>query len=150
MEIFSALLVLCAGNSPVNGEFRSQRPETRALMFSLICAWINGWANNREAGDFRRHRAFYGVTVMQYPYGMSAAESLEIKLTALYWHRALDKGQAKQHRFSLHIFFLNLPSHIDTSIVPTRVPSTYKTSDMLWCTKLDAFPDSGDPRIDVD
>ena len=23
---------------------------------SLICAWINGWVNNREAGDLRRHR----------------------------------------------------------------------------------------------
>ena len=24
-------------------------------MFSLICAWINGWVNNGEAGDLRRH-----------------------------------------------------------------------------------------------
>ena len=30
----------------------------RALMFSLICAWINGWVNNREAGDLRRHRSY--------------------------------------------------------------------------------------------
>ena len=35
-----------------------------ALMFSLICVWINGWVNNREAGDLRRHRAHYEVTVM--------------------------------------------------------------------------------------
>ena len=36
-----------------------------ALMFSLICAWTNGWSNNRDAGgDFRRHRAHYDVTVM--------------------------------------------------------------------------------------
>ena len=33
-------------------------------MFSLICAWINGWVNNREACDLRRHRAHYGVTVI--------------------------------------------------------------------------------------
>ena len=33
-------------------------------MFSLICAWINGWVNNREAGDLRRHRAHYDVVVM--------------------------------------------------------------------------------------
>ena len=26
-------------------------------MSSLICAWINGWANNWDAGDLRRHRA---------------------------------------------------------------------------------------------
>ena len=35
-----------------------------ALMFSLICAWINGWVNNREVGVFRRHRAHCDVTVM--------------------------------------------------------------------------------------
>ena len=35
-----------------------------ALMFSLICAWINRWVNNREAGDLRRHRAHYHVIVM--------------------------------------------------------------------------------------
>ena len=35
-----------------------------ALMFPLICAWINGSANNREAGDLRRHRAHYDVTVI--------------------------------------------------------------------------------------
>ena len=35
-----------------------------ALMFSLICAWINGWVNNRESGDLRRYRAHYDVTVM--------------------------------------------------------------------------------------
>ena len=31
METFSALLVLCAGNSPVTGEFPSQRPVTRSF-----------------------------------------------------------------------------------------------------------------------
>ena len=31
MEAFSALLVLCAGNSPITGEFPSQRPVTRTF-----------------------------------------------------------------------------------------------------------------------
>ena len=31
MEIFSALLAICAGNSPVTGEFPSQRPVTRSF-----------------------------------------------------------------------------------------------------------------------
>ena len=64
METFSALLAICAGNSPVTGEFTAQRPVTRALMLSLIWAWINGWVNNREAGDLRRHRAHYDVIIM--------------------------------------------------------------------------------------
>ena len=51
----SAFLVLCAGNSPVIGEFQSKGQWRGALMFSLICASINGWVNNREAGDMRRH-----------------------------------------------------------------------------------------------
>ena len=45
-------------NYPHKGQWRV------ALMFSLICVWINGWVNNREAGDLRRYRAHYDVTVM--------------------------------------------------------------------------------------
>ena len=33
-------------------------------MFFVICAWTNGWVNNREAGDLRHHRAHYDVSVM--------------------------------------------------------------------------------------
>ena len=35
-----------------------------ALMFSLICAWINDGVNNRGAGDLRRHHSHYDVIVM--------------------------------------------------------------------------------------
>ena len=35
-------------------------------MFTLICVWINGWVNNRKAGDLRRYRAHYDVTVMSW------------------------------------------------------------------------------------
>ena len=45
-------------NSPHKGQWRW------ALMFSLICAWINHWVNNREAGDLRHYRAHYDVIVM--------------------------------------------------------------------------------------
>ena len=45
-------------SSPLKGQWR------RALMFSLICAWVNGWANNRKAGDLRRHHPHYDVIVM--------------------------------------------------------------------------------------
>ena len=45
-------------NSPHKGQWR------RALMFSLISTWINGWVNNGEAGDLRRHHAHYDVIVM--------------------------------------------------------------------------------------
>ena len=62
---FSALLAICAGNSPVTGEFPHKGQWRGALIFSLICVWINDWViNNREAGDLRRHRGHYDVTVM--------------------------------------------------------------------------------------
>ena len=35
-----------------------------ALKFYLICACTNNWVNTRDAGDLRRRRAHYGVTVM--------------------------------------------------------------------------------------
>ena len=51
-------------NSPHQGQWRG------ALMFHLIYAWINGWVNNRDTGDLRRHRAHDDVTVIifQDPY----------------------------------------------------------------------------------
>ena len=45
-------------NSPHKGQWRG------ALMFSLICVWINGWVNNHKAGDLIRYRAHYDVIVM--------------------------------------------------------------------------------------
>ena len=45
-------------NSLHKGQWRG------ALIFSLICAWINAWVNNCEAGDLRRHRTHYDVIVM--------------------------------------------------------------------------------------
>ena len=64
METFSALLALRAWNSPVPVNSPHKGQWRGALMFSLICARINGWVNNRKAGDLRRHCGHYGVDVM--------------------------------------------------------------------------------------
>ena len=64
METFSALLALVRGihrplvNSPRKGQWRG------SSMFSLICASINGWVNNRDAGDLRCNWAHYDVIVV--------------------------------------------------------------------------------------
>ena len=64
METFSALLIICAGNSPVPGEFPAQRPVPRSfdVFFDLRL-------NKRlsKAGDLRRYRAHYDVIVMWDP-----------------------------------------------------------------------------------
>ena len=67
METFSASLAICVGNSPVPGEFPTQRPVARSfdVFFDLrlnkrlrVVIWTG------EAGDLRRHRAHYDVIVM--------------------------------------------------------------------------------------
>ena len=45
-------------NSSYKGQWRG------ALIFSLICAWIDSWINNREGGDLGRYRSHYDVTAM--------------------------------------------------------------------------------------
>ena len=63
METFFALLALC-------GDFPGHRwiPRTKASDVELwwfLCTSLNGWVNNCEAGDLRRHRAHHEVTAMQ-------------------------------------------------------------------------------------
>ena len=68
-------------NSPHKGQWRG------ASMFPLICACINVWANNRGAGDLRRHRAHYDVTVMG-PWksrGTSSADRLSWQHSVSCW-----------------------------------------------------------------
>ena len=55
-----------SNRSPVNSPHISQW--RRALMLSLICTWINGWVNNCEAGDLRRHCTHYDIFVMGVAY----------------------------------------------------------------------------------
>ena len=63
-SIFRVTGHLC-GEFTGPGEFPAQRPVTRSFdVFFRICAWMNDWVNNREAGDLRRHCGHYDVTVM--------------------------------------------------------------------------------------
>ena len=48
--------------SPMNSPHKGQGGG--ALVFSLICVWIDGWVNDREADDLRGYRAHYDATVM--------------------------------------------------------------------------------------
>ena len=69
-NIFRVTGHLC-GNSSISGEFPTQKQWHGALMFALIYARINGWVNNGEASDLRRHHGHYDVIVM---YECSATE----------------------------------------------------------------------------
>ena len=60
-NIFRVTGHLC-GEFPVNSPHKDQW--RGALMFTLICDRINGWVNNRGAGDLRRNSAHYDVIGM--------------------------------------------------------------------------------------
>ena len=52
METISAPLAICAGNSPVPGEFHAPKPVTRSFDIFFDLRLNNDWVNNREAGDW--------------------------------------------------------------------------------------------------
>ena len=64
METFSALLVFCEGSPAVTGGFPSQRPVTRSFHVFFDLCLNKRLCKNRDAGDLRRHRSHYEVSVM--------------------------------------------------------------------------------------
>ena len=88
METFSAVLALCfergirwsSVDSPHKCQWRG------ALIFSLIYAWTNGWANTRDAEDLGSHCAHYEVTVMSNitTTRQSATKNRKCLITMLY------------------------------------------------------------------
>ena len=79
MEPFSALLAICAGNSPVIGEFPAQRPVTRSFdaFFDLR---LNKRLSKQSFGarDLRRYRAHFDVTVMSHSTAKQRQSDIEI------------------------------------------------------------------------
>ena len=68
MEIFSALLALCAGNSSVTGEFPTQRPVTRSFdvffdlhLIKLLSKHSRGWWFETLSCPWWRHRNDYNT-----------------------------------------------------------------------------------------
>ena len=89
METFSALLAIYGPvKSPHKGPWR------RALMFSFICVWINGWVNNRKAGDLSplwRHRNVKGIhrSHMNSLHGGTMTWSFGVIFWMLVWTKLL-------------------------------------------------------------
>ena len=63
--------------SPHKGQWRG------ALMFSLICVWVNDWVSNRGAGDLRPHRSHYDVIEMSTKLLFTNTSSIEKKTVIL-------------------------------------------------------------------
>ena len=114
-------------NSPHKGQWR------RALIFSLICVWINSWVNNRKAGDLRRYRAHYDVIVMNGILPATACSSdsnsgpLFNKKTPSYWcgdsHCEPETVDRRRH---LHC------SEITACVLYGLIPSFFSFISRFW------------------
>ena len=107
METFSVLLTICTGNWPVTGEFPSQRPVTRSFDVFYDLGQMNGWVNNPEAGDLRRHCAHCDVRVM-------CRERSEDIIPFLY--RFYTQGGLIKHS----IIFVLFKQNVDHAFVGTK------------------------------
>ena len=127
METLSWSLAICAGihrspvNSPHKGLWRG------ALMFSLICAWINGWVNNHEAGDLICHGAHYYATVMWYHNNEAHDMSIKYRLIC---HNNMLRTSAnsllyKAYMFAKYIITCPIHSWIWTQLHKILSASTY-------------------------
>ena len=97
-------------NSPHKGQWRG------ALMFSLICVWISGWVNNREAGDLRRYHAHCDVIVMIHLFRWSFWSN---DATLLHDIADIYTGEHPYHSISAMRFLSCL-------LMVARAPSQYK------------------------
>ena len=93
-------------NFPHKGQWRG------ALMFSLIYAWINDWANNREAGDLRRQHGHYDVIVMKHSQLLIWFRKTELNLCILF-------GLVLRVVHTLFLLYFNV--------------NTLDTSTVYWC-----------------
>ena len=102
MEIFFALLASCAGNSPSPADSPHKGKWRRALMFSLICTWTNGWLKNGDTGYLKsllapKHTSQHGGCWWHCPslhwrhnerYGISNHHRLGCLLSHLFGRRS--------------------------------------------------------------
>ena len=113
-------------NSPHKGQWNG------ALMFSLICAWLNGSINNREAGDLRHYRDHYDVTVMWDEMRWDEIRVDEIRWDGVIWDEIVDTTK-----------YSNLSSLSKLSKRVSPHPTCGDTCQMWTCN------DPNDPR-DID
>ena len=99
-----------------------------ALMFSLICVWINGWVNNREAGDLRRYRTHYDVIVM-------ALDELGIKCFSPSWTDGDSQALCVQYQALYDMCMCGSSGpHLNRPVSQIRAPpgGLSRTSGKLW------------------
>ena len=75
----SAFLAICAGNSPVTGEFPSQRPVMRSFDVFFHLRPNKRLSNDREDGDLRCFCGHYDVNVINKVFIAMACDVLKMQ-----------------------------------------------------------------------
>ena len=105
---FVRVIHLSPVDSPHKGQWRG------ALMFPLICTRTNGWTNNWDAGDLRRHRTHHGATLTYHEnvLEMSPTNQLPFASCALCYMQIYQTRRADTYQFKHHGMWLSL-KHIE-------------------------------------
>ena len=125
----------CPVNSPHKVQWRG------VLIFSLICLGINGWVNNREAGDLRRYGAHYDVSVM-----MKGSRFIFPRI--IIWCRVVVSTNQRYFlvkspiRFPSCLALINLTSRQYLNAVPDIIPT-------LWALHVFVVAYPTNPSNDV-
>ena len=101
-EIFSALLALCAGNSPVTGEIPSQGPVTRSFEVFFDQRLNQRFSKQSWGRGFETHCSHYDVIVMLY---RDSSRELADHFCHLFWSVRMNlnllypKKLARKHNY---------------------------------------------------
>ena len=134
METFSALLAICAGNSPVPGEFPAQRPVTRSfdVFFHLR---LNKRSSKQSQGWLRRYRAHNDVTVTTYYIWFG-----KVYLTVIY----------TVHFYVLRLYFKYVTSLHSNGVIAFRLIKRFLTMSkcpmiqLTWTTRFGSLTSQPD------
>ena len=113
-------------NSPHKGQWHG------ALMFYLICTWINGWVNNRKAGDLILRRAHYDVIVtlkrdcnvawrLRFKYKRTSIQHSK-ELYLIFWDKIWLHCYHSIHDMNKHMISPSIFNISPNSSLPSRVP----------------------------
>ena len=97
ISVWLALYMRGIHRSPVDSSHKGQWHG--ALMLPLISAWTRGWADNRDAGDLRRHCAHYDVTIIH------LNTFLKRICSGISWARTKKVSQTFGHQEHTNVFY---------------------------------------------
>ena len=117
METFSALLVICARNSPVTGEFLSQMPVTRSfhVFFDLrlnrrLSKQSRGWWSETPSRSLWRHCNEFSAYINTW--GAVTSEILPVIVVIAVWSAKFEFVNGLFYQRYLHRLYRVSPDHL--------------------------------------